>query len=149
VGPAEYEARGRSLDMDSKSTIYLDLKGEMDARIEAKQRKLKQLNNHLSAWFSNMSARRAALTNATPEQLAAFNKEADAYKALHQVTKDEAVALQEMLNKQAKGFGAYTNEEFGRHLFENEERRERDARKFASKLSGGEAPEEAEAPDKR
>jgi hypothetical protein len=75
VGPGDYEARGRALDMDSKTTIYLDLKGELDARIEAKQRKLQQLNSHLSAWYSNMNVRRAALPNATPEQLTAFNKE--------------------------------------------------------------------------
>lgn len=146
VGPGDYEARGRALDMDSKTTIYLDLKGELDARIEAKQRKLQQLNSHLSAWYSNMNVRRSALTNATPEQLTAFNKETDAYKALHQVTKDEAATLQEMLNKQAKGFGAYTNEDFGRHLFDDEERRDRDTRKMARQLSGGEAPEETEEP---
>jgi hypothetical protein len=136
VGPVDYEARGRALDMDSKGTIYMDLKAELDARIEAKQRKLQQLNGHMGAWYSNMNARRAALTNATPEQLAAFNTEAEAYRALHQVTKDEAAELQDMLNKQAKGFQAYTNEDFGRHLAERQNRDAREERLHAKKLQG-------------
>lgn len=134
VMPADYEARGRALNMDAKGTIYLELKAEFDARIEAKQRKLQQLNAHMGAWYANMNERRAALTNATPEQLAAFNAEADAYKALHQVTKDEAAELQEMLNKQAKGFDAYSNEDFGRHLADAEDRRERETHLEAKKL---------------
>jgi hypothetical protein len=136
VGPGEYEARGRALDMDSKGTIYMGLKAELDARIEAKQRKLQQLNTHLGAWYSNMNDRRTALINATPEQLAAFNTEAQAYGALHQVTKAEAAELQEMLNKQAKGFQGYTNEDFGRHLAEAENRRSREERLQAKKLQG-------------
>lgn len=136
VGPAEYEERGRALNMDSKGTIYMELKAEADARIEAKQRKLQQLNTHLGAWYSNMNARRTALTSATPEQLAAFNTEAEAYKALHQVTKEEAVALQEMLNKQAKGFQAYTNEDFGRYLAESEKQSAMRERLEAKTLHG-------------
>jgi hypothetical protein len=136
IGPAEYADRGKALDMDSKGNIFMNLKGELDARVDAKQRKLQQLNAHLSAWYSNMNARRASLTNATPEQLAAFNTEAEAYKALHQVTKEEAAELQEMLNKQSKGFQAYTNEDFGRYLVQNEERRERQARQQAKQLQG-------------
>ena len=136
MGPAEFADLGRVLDMDSKGTIYMDLKAELDARIEAKQRKLQQLNSHLGAWYSNMSARRAALTNATPEQLTAFNSEAEAYKALHQVTKDEAAVLQEMLNRQAKGFQGYTNEDFGRYLVDAEKRRAREGRLEAKKLQG-------------
>ena len=134
VGPAEYAARGRSLDMDAKSTIYKGLKVELDARIEAKQQKLQQLNTHLGAWFSNMTARRASVSNPTPEQLATFNQESNAYTSLHQVTKEEAAALQELLNKQAKGFPAYSNEDFGRYLFEKENRRARDQRALAKQF---------------
>jgi hypothetical protein len=136
IGPADYAARGQALDMDSKGNIYMNLKGELDARIDARQRKLQQLNGHLSAWYSNMNVRRASLTNATAEQLAAFNTEAEAYKALHQVTKEEAAELQDMLNKQAKGFQGYTNEDFGRFLVENEQRRARQARLQAKQLQG-------------
>lgn len=141
IGPGEYEARGRAINMDSKAAIYLGLKAELDARIEAKQRKLEQLNGHLSAWYANMNARRASLTNTTPEQLAAFNAEAEAYKALHQVTKDEAAALQEMLNKQAKGFNGYTNEDFGRHLAETEKRSAREELQVKHLQGTGGAPE--------
>lgn len=136
VGPIDYEERGRALNMDSKGTIYMELKADADARIEAKQRKLQQLNTHLGAWYSNMNARRTALTNATPEQLAALNTEAEAYKALHQVTKEEADALQEMLNKQAKGFQAYTNEDFGRYLAESEKRAAMEEHLQTKKLHG-------------
>jgi signal transduction histidine kinase len=143
MGPADYEERGKAILMESKLDIYSNLKGELDARVDAKQRKLQQLNGHLGAWYSNMSARRASLTNATPEQLAAFNTEAEAYKALHQVTKDEVAELQKMLNKQARGFQGYTNEDFGRYVVENEKRRERQARMEAKKLQGtGEDPAE-------
>jgi hypothetical protein len=135
MGPAEYAERGRALDMDSKGIIYMDLKAELDARIDAKQRKLQQLNAHLGAWYSNMSARRASLTEATAEQAAAFNAEAEAYKALHQVTKDEVAELQEMLNKQAKAFQGYTNEDFGRYLVERDEKRAHQDRRSA-KLQG-------------
>jgi hypothetical protein len=141
IGPAEYAARGHALDGDARGTIYLDLKGELDARIEAKQRKLQQLNTHLGAWYSNMNARRVALTNATPEQLADFNTEAEAYKALHQVTKDEAALLQELLNKQAKGFSAYTEEDFGRHLAERDERSEREEQRAARMHGTGKTDE--------
>jgi hypothetical protein len=44
-----------------------------------------------------------------------------------------------------KVLDAYTNEDFGRHLFDDEERRDRDARKMARQLSGGK-PGGAEEP---
>jgi hypothetical protein len=143
IGPAEYVARGHALDGDARGTIYMDLKGELDARIEAKQRKLQQLNTHLGAWYSNMAARRALLTDATPEQLTEFSTEAEAYKALHQVTKDEAAVLQELLNKQAKGFSAYTEEDFGRYLVERDEQREREEQRAARMHGTGNATGES------
>jgi hypothetical protein len=144
MSTADYADRGRALDMDSKGNVYLSLKGELDARVDAKQRKLQQLNAHLGAWYANMSERRAALANATSEQTAAFNAEAEAYKALHQVTKDEAAELQELLNKQAKGFGGYTNEDFGRYLVEQEDRRAREERRSAKLEKTGGQDNEAE-----
>lgn len=134
IGPAEYAARGRALDLDAKRAIYVELKAEFDARIEAKQRKLQQLNTHLGAWYSNMNSRRAtALINSEKQELVALNDEAEAYKALHQVAKDEAGELQEMLNKQEKGFPAYTLEDFGKHLYDAENQRAREAQLSAKR----------------
>lgn len=120
--PQDYAERGKRMDGDAKNGVYMNLKAELDSRIDARQRKLQQLNAHMGAWYSNMNQRRTALTTATPEDVAAFNAEAAAYQALHQVTKEEATELQEMINRQAKGYNAFTDEDFGRYVAAQEER---------------------------
>lgn len=120
--PVDYAAMGKALLGDEKDDIFMELKTEHEERIAAKQQKLHQLNAHMGAWYSSMSERRAKLTEATPEQLAAFNEEAAAYQALHNVTKKEAAELQTLLNKQYTGWGSIPNEEYGRYLAEQRKR---------------------------
>jgi hypothetical protein len=104
------------LDADSKNGVFVSIKAEHDTKIAAKQRKLAQLNAHMGAWYTNMTERRSALTNATPEQLAAFNEEAIAYKALHQVTKDEAAELQTLLNRKMDSWGDLSDEDYAAYF---------------------------------
>ncbi len=120
--PVDFAAEGKRLLGDQRDDIFVELKVEHDARVAAKQQKLRRLNEHMGAWYSSMSQRRASLTAATPEQLAAFNEEAAAYKALHEVTKKEAAELQALLDKPMTGWGSIPDEEYGRYLAEQRKR---------------------------
>lgn len=112
----DFAAMGAALGTDEKSGIYMEIKAEHAARIEARQRKLTQLNAHMAAWYASMNERRTALAEATPEQLVQFNAEADAYRSLHDVTKKEAAELQTMLNRKLDRWGDITNEDYGHYL---------------------------------
>jgi hypothetical protein len=98
--------------MDTKSGIYGSMKMHHDACIEAKAQKFAQLNTRMSEWYQALQTHRAALgTNATHEQLAAFNYEAAAYQTLREVTKTEAAELS-ALRAQPFEFKNIKNEDF-------------------------------------
>ena len=123
--PDEKAGAAVFLDADAKNSAYMSIKAEHEAKISAKQRKLAQLNAHMGAWYANMSERRAALTSATPEQLTAFNEEAAAYQALHQVTKDEAAELQALLNRKMDGYNAIPDAEYAAYYASAEKKAKR------------------------
>lgn len=135
--PVDFAAEGKALSGDDKDDIFVELKAEHEARIAAKQQKLTQLNAHMGAWYSSMTQRRAALTAATPEQLAQFNEEAAAYRTLHDVTKKEAAELQTLLNKPMNGWGSIPNEEYGRYLAEQRKESMNGLRKATRHTPGG------------
>lgn len=116
----------RSLNGDEKNFYFGMMKAEHEAEIAHRKQRLEQLNVHMSAWYANMTERRATLaTNASPEQLEVFNSEAAAYQSLHQVTKEEAVALQKLLSRKMDSWGAITDAEYAEFIAREQSRPKR------------------------
>lgn len=120
--PVDTKAAFGRLDGDKKNELFSEIKAENDERIQAKQHKLAQLNAHMSAWYQSMQERRAGLETATPEEVAAFNEEAAAYSALHEVSKKETAALQTMLSRPLNGWSEITDDQYVAYLHKQKER---------------------------
>jgi hypothetical protein len=120
--PVDTKAAFGRLDGDRKNSLFTEIKEEHDERIQAKQRKLAQLNAHMSAWYQSMQERRGGLETATPQEIAAFNEEAAAYSALHEVSKKETAALQTLLARNLTGWGDITDDEYVAYMHKREER---------------------------
>ena len=127
--PNAMPALSRQLLGDDKNEIFMSMKAEHEAQIAAKKRKLEQLNAHMAAWYANMNERRGALTAAaTPEELAQFNAEAAAYQSLHQITKEEAAALQTLLDRRLTSWGDITDAEYAAYVIRMDEASKRQRR---------------------
>jgi Skp family chaperone for outer membrane proteins len=121
--PVDTKATFGRLDGDRKNALYSDIKAEHDERVQAKQRKLAQLNAHMSAWYQSMQERRGGLETATPQEVAAFNEEAAAYSALHEVSKKETAALQTLLGRNLRGWNDISDDEYAAYLRKQDEHR--------------------------
>jgi len=121
--PVDTKATFGRLDGDRKNELYTEIKAEHDERVQAKQHKLAQLNVHLGAWYQSMQERRAGLDTATPEEVAAFNEEAAAYSALHEVSKMETEALRTLLGRNLRGWDDISDDEYVAYLRKREEQR--------------------------
>jgi len=111
----------RKLNGDEKNELYVEMKGLHEAEIAHRKQKLEQLNSHMSAWYANMTQRRESLGTATPEQVQAFNAEAAAYQSLHQVTKEEAAALQKLLDRNMNSWSAISDAEYAEYFVHRSE----------------------------
>lgn len=103
------------LDGDQKNRIFLAVKNEREEKIAREQDRLQKLNARMAGWFQEMQARRGNLH--TPEEIAAFNAEAAAYKTLHAVTRDHAARLAELQATMIDSWAQVTEEMAREHLF--------------------------------
>ena len=139
--PIDTTATYGRMDGDQKNGLYISIKAEHDARVQAKQRKLERLNAHLAAWYQSMEQRRAALATATGEEVAAFNDEAACYTSLRDVSKREADALQILLSRKLEGWGSISDDEYVAYLRKQHEHPHSIKALFHPKHGGNRAPE--------
>lgn len=99
----------KHLDGDQRNSIFITLQNEHEAALEQKENKLRALNAKMAPWYSSMQTRRAAVK--TEQELAAFNEEAAAYSALHQITKKEAAELAKLQAVRLTSWGDLTDEQ--------------------------------------
>ncbi len=142
--PVDYVAEGKALDGDRRDDLFQEMRAEHEERLTAKRQKLERLNQHMSAWYGSMSQRREALASATPEQLAKFNDEANAYKELHEVTKKEAAELQTLLNKRYDGWGLISDEEYGRYIVARRSGARNGGRKTVQEMVNSQSQDDSE-----
>jgi len=113
--PAKQASVLKALDGDQRNSIFMEVKADYDAKIEREQDRLQKLNVRMAGWFKEMQTRREALH--TPEEIAAFNDEAAAYKALHAVTREQAGNLAQLQANQIENWSQVTEEMARKHLF--------------------------------
>jgi hypothetical protein len=123
--PNATPALSRKLDGDEKNILFIEMKGEHEAELAHRKTRLERLNSHMAAWYANMKERRDSLTNATEDQVAAFNVEAAAYQSLHEVTKEEAAALQTLLDRNMSSWGAISDADYAAYVARTKERASR------------------------
>lgn len=103
------------LDGDQRNAIFNAVKLEQDERIVREQDRLQKLNVHMAGWFEEMQALRGNLH--TPEEIAAFNEEAAAYKCLHGITRGHTAALADLRATRIDSWAQVTEEMAREHLF--------------------------------
>ncbi|MGB8168815.1 MAG: hypothetical protein WCF18_15060 [Chthoniobacteraceae bacterium] len=103
------------LNGDQKNAIFTAVQREQEEQITREQDRLQKLNVHMADWFQQMQTRRGGLR--TPEEVAAFNDEAAAYKCLHAVTRAHAAKLAELQATKLENWSQVTEELAREHLF--------------------------------
>ena len=128
--PGNQEAGALPLDADTRSGLFESMKYEHQERLARKQQKVQALNARLNAWYQSMQSRRAALADAAPAEIAAFNEEAAAYTAFRAVPVREAAELAALQTKHYDSVGAISDEEYReyRNRTDRANRRQKTAR---------------------
>jgi hypothetical protein len=131
------EAKGATLDADTRNGLFNSIKFEHEERVARKLQKVQSLNARLGSWYGSMELRRASIAQAAPADLAKFNAEAAAYTAFRAVVKQEADELAKLQAKRYDSYSAISDQEYRDY----QERMEKESRR---KKPGGVEKEEAD-----